>query len=92
MKPSKMVPLKQRFEFQNWDLLGHEILENGQTRPTPLLLKYQAGDFNCLHQDINPQLGVRGYYRTVFKHGVGKIESGHRYTMGIVFHDYRDKV
>jgi hypothetical protein len=115
----------------------------GQTRPTPLLLQYGTGDYNCLHQDLygehvfplqvavllsepgedfeggefvlteqrprmqsrpsvvplrqgdavvfavnqRPVQGSRGFYRTVLRHGVSRIRSGHRHTMGIIFHD-----
>jgi hypothetical protein len=115
----------------------------GQTRPTPLMLDYKAGDYNCLHQDLygehvfplqmaillsepqkdfdggefvlteqrprmqsrvhvvplrkgdavifavhrRPVMGARGYYRVNMRHGVGRVRSGHRRTLGIIFHD-----
>ncbi len=115
----------------------------GQERPTPLLLKYEAGDYNCLHQDLygdlvfplqltvllsapeedftggefllveqrpraqskgevvplrqgeavifpvhhRPVEGTRGPYRVTMRHGVSRLRSGHRYTLGIIFHD-----
>jgi hypothetical protein len=115
----------------------------GQTRPTPLLLRYGPGDFNCLHQDLygehvfplqvafllskrrrhftggefvlteqrprmqsrvevvpldqgqgvifpvrqRPVQGTRGPYRVNVRHGVSKVHSGRRHTLGIIFHD-----
>ena len=115
----------------------------GQTRPTPLLLRYGAEDYNCLHQDLygplvfpfqvaillnepgrdftggefllveqrprmqsraevvalgqgegvifpvhhRPVQGTRGIYRTVMRHGVSRLRSGQRHTLGIIFHD-----
>lgn len=115
----------------------------GQTRPTPLVLKYAEGDYNCLHQDLygehvfplqvafllsdperdftggefvlteqrprlqsrvevvplrrgdgvvfpvrqRPVRGARGVYRVTLRHGVSRVRSGNRYTLGIIFHD-----
>ena len=117
--------------------------EAGQTKPTPLLLQYGAGDYNCLHQDIygehvfplqvtlllsrpgkdftggefvlteqrprmqsraevvplaqgeavifpvhhRPMQGTRGIYRVNMRHGVSRLHSGHRHTLGVIFHD-----
>lgn len=115
----------------------------GQQRPTPLILKYQTGDYNCLHQDLygelvfplqatvllsapgqdfdggefllvegrprmqstgevvplgqgdavvfavnhRPVAGSRGFYRAAMRHGVSRLRAGHRFTLGIIFHD-----
>jgi uncharacterized protein len=117
----------------------------GQERPTPLLLQYVPGDFNCLHQDLygdlafpiqvavllsepgrdftggefvlteqrprmqsraevvplrqgdavafavhnRPAQGTKGSYRVNMRHGVSRLRSGMRHTVGIIFHDAR---
>jgi hypothetical protein len=115
----------------------------GQGRPTPLLLKYGPGDYNCLHQDLygehvfplqaavllsqpgetfdggefviteqrprmqarvsvvplrqgdavvfavnsRPVAGGRGDYQVKLRHGVSRLHSGSRHTLGVIFHD-----
>lgn len=115
----------------------------GQSKPTPLLLRYGEGDYNCLHQDIygehvfpvqiaillsepgadftggefvlteqrprvqtraevvplrqgegvvfpvhhRPVRGTRGIYRVKMRHGVSRLRSGTRHTLGVIFHD-----
>jgi hypothetical protein len=119
--------------------------EAGQNQPTPLLLKYETGDYNCLHQDLygehvfplqiavllsepdrdftggefvmteqrprmqsrpivvslrkgdgvvfavnqRPVQGKKSVYRVKLRHGVSRLRSGSRYTLGIIFHDAR---
>ena len=134
--------IDDRFPERHADFLK-KCHDQGQTRPTPLLLKYVAGDFNCLHQDLygdlafplqiaillsepesdfiggefvlteqrprmqsraevvplqqgdavafavhnRPVQGTRGTYRVNLRHGVSRIRSGMRHTVGIIFHD-----
>ena len=48
---NEVFGIAARYPAAHADYLGH-CHAAGQTRPTPLLLQYGAGDYNCLHQDL----------------------------------------
>jgi len=48
---NERMGIDQRYPARHADFLG-ACHRQGQVRPTPLLLQYVAGDFNCLHQDL----------------------------------------
>ena len=52
---NEQLGLKKRFPatLQAWLQQCHD---GGQKRPTPLLLRYGPGDYNCLHRDLYGEL------------------------------------
>lgn len=147
----RLAPIANRWQQQlglaarypsDLDAFLKRCHQAGQTRPTPLILRYGAGDHNCLHQDLygehvfplqvamllsqpgrdftggelvmterssqgqradvvplrqgdavvftvneRPAPGRRGIRRLAMRHGVSRVRSGQRHTVGLIFHD-----
>jgi hypothetical protein len=47
------------------------------------------GDAVVFPNAVRPVRGTRGVYRTAFRHGVGEVRGGERFTLGLIFHDAR---
>jgi hypothetical protein len=56
-----------------------------QTRPAVVPLR--KGDAVIFAVNNWPVQGTRGEYRVTLRHGVSKVRSGQRHTVGIIFHD-----
>lgn len=52
-----------------------------------IVLKPRKGDVLIFTTNFRPVKGTKGYYRVNMKHGVSQLQSGERYTLGVIFHD-----
>ncbi|CAN5520613.1 hypothetical protein BH20ACI3_BH20ACI3_09440 [soil metagenome] len=72
------------------DFTGGEFVMTEQ-RPRmqsrPMVLPLRQGDGVVFAVDNRPVQGNRGVYRVKLRHGVSRIRTGHRHTLGIIFHD-----
>jgi len=51
------------------------------------VVSLRQGDAVVFAVHHRPVQGTRGFYRVNLRHGVSRIRSGHRHTVGIIFHD-----
>lgn len=56
-----------------------------QSRPEVVPLQQGDAVIFAVHQ--RPVQGARSFYRVNMRHGVSRLRSGHRHTVGIIFHD-----
>ena len=72
-------------DFEGGEFLMTEQRPRMQSRP--LVLPLRHGDAAVIAVSHRPVKGTRGTYRVNLKHGVSPLRSGHRHTVGIIFHD-----
>ncbi|WP_053143918.1 2OG-Fe(II) oxygenase [Pseudomonas sp. P97.38] len=72
-------------DFTGGEFVLTEQRPRQQSRPQVVDLKQGDALVFAVHQ--RPVQGVRGYYRVNMRHGVSRVHSGRRHTLGIIFHD-----
>jgi hypothetical protein len=74
----------------NKDFTGGEFVMTEQ-RPRmqsrPIVVPLRQGDGVVFAVNTRPVQGTRGVYRVNLRHGVSRVRSGNRHTVGIIFHD-----
>ena len=72
------------------DFTGGEVVVTEQ-RPRmqsrPMVLPLRQGDAAIFAVHHRPVQGVRRVYRVNMRHGVSRVRSGRRHTLGVIFHD-----
>jgi len=72
-------------DFTGGEFVLTEQRPRMQSRPHVVGLK--KGDALIFAVNQRPVKGLRGYYRVTMRHGVSRLHSGKRHTLGIIFHD-----
>ncbi|MFY0732274.1 2OG-Fe(II) oxygenase [Pseudomonas sp. NFX15] len=72
------------------DFTGGEFVlteQRPRMQSRPMVIGLKKGDGLIFAVNQRPVKGVRGYYRVTLRHGVSRLHSGKRHTLGIIFHD-----
>ncbi|MCP1478406.1 hypothetical protein J2Y88_000717 [Pseudomonas chlororaphis] len=72
-------------DFSGGEFVITEQRPRMQSRPQVIGLK--QGDALIFAVHHRPVPGVRGHYRVTLRHGVSRLHSGRRHTLGVIFHD-----
>jgi len=72
-------------DFTGGELVMTEQRPRMQSRPIVVPLRQGDGVIFAVHQ--RPVQGKRGTYRVKLRHGVSRLRSGTRHTLGVIFHD-----
>jgi hypothetical protein len=79
------ILLSARDEFDGGEFVLVEQRPRAQSRPSVVpLAQGEAVIFPVHHRPVQ---GTRGTYRVTMRHGVSRVSSGIRQTLGIIFHD-----